>query len=279
MKFSINIKIPQTWNELSHRQFARIAKALLYFRKYHAQLPEGKARSKFMAKLFGTLLKHALSRNNFIYRYLAFRNIDPEEYKEHIGFLLDSNQRTIFPRPIRRHGKKYHPPANGLNNISIRELSFVDSMYYYYTQTFQEEYLLMLIAALYREKDKRKPSTADDGRLDFSKVKAQENGDYFQFLSKRKKAAILLAYEGCRQNFKNLYKKVFPPPLEPEEGEKTLQQKQTYVPFGKLIQQKVSYDPSKLENANRVNAHEFLATFNNELIELNKHKKRGIEFD
>jgi hypothetical protein len=68
-----------------------------------------------------------------------------------------------------------------------------------------------------------------------------------------------------------IYPNVFPKPTKgEEEGQKKKEQK--YTPFKTLIQYKIGFDPSKIDSVNKVNAHDYLSNWENELKEIKKQK-------
>lgn len=272
MNINVNVQLPTSWNAIPEKQYCKIAKALHFYRKYYDTIPDGKAKQRFTVKLIATLINHLLKVNNYFKRKIALFQLPVEEYEKDISFLLKASERTTFPRSFKRHGISYTKPGDRLKNASIEEFAFADTMYFQYLQSYNENYLLMLIASLYRPKLKEK--SLDDQRIAFSKNYVQEHADHFKFLSRAKKTGILMAYEGCRNYMAKIYPNVFP---EPSEEEKKRQSKKTpnYTPFKTLIQYKIGFDPSKLAVTNKLNAHDYLSNWENELKEIKKQKSQN----
>lgn len=270
MKFSLSIKIPTTWNEIPEKQYCKIAKALHFYRKFHDTLPDGNAKERFTSKLIATLINELLkSKNNYFKRKIALFQLPVEEYEKPIEFLFKPSERTSFPKSFKRHGQKYIKPGDRLKNSTIEEFAFVDTMYFQYMSTYNEDYLLLLIASLYRPKAEVK--SLEDQRIPFSKNYVQEHADYFKFLPRTKKIGILMAYEGCRNYLAQIYPQVFPKP-DVEEVEAKTKKQPVYTPFKTLIQYKVGFDPSKLEATNKLNTHDYLSNWENELKEIKKQR-------
>jgi hypothetical protein len=268
MKVTMSLKLPTTWNAIPEKNYCKISKSLHFYRKFYETMPDGKAKERFTIKLIATLVNHLLKSNNFFKRKIALVQLPLQEYEQYVSFLLTASQRTLFPKSFKRHGNTYIKPGDRLKNCSIGEFAFVDTMYFQYLQTYNENYLLLLIASLYRPKLKEK--SLDDQRILFSKNYVQEHADYFKFLPRHKKIGILLAYEGCRNYMAKIYPNVFPKTQDEEEGQKKKEQK--YTPFKTLIQYKIGFDPSKIDSVNKVNAHDYLSNWENELKEIKKQK-------
>jgi hypothetical protein len=270
MKLNLSIKLPTSWNEIPEKHYCKIAKALHFYRKFYETLPEGAARDRLTTRLIATLVKHMLKPNNFIKRKIALIQLPVQEYETHINFLFEPSERTLFPKSFKRHGQYYIKPGDRLKNTSIEEFAFVDTMFFQYMSTYNEDYLLMLIASLYRPKSDVK--SLEDQRIPFSKNYVQEHADYFKFLPRAKKIGILMAYEGCRNYLSQIYPNVFPKPDQEEIKKSKKQKKPVYTPFKTLIQYKVNFDPSKLEATNKLNAHDYLSNWENELKEIKKQR-------
>ena len=277
-----NIKLATSWNELTERQLQNIASALEKFFRFRECYPEDSQPALF-SRLYISLVKTLLRTNNMIKTWVALKQIPPEEYREHVEFLLKEVSRTKFPDAFKLKGKTYHPPGNRLNNISIREFSFVDSMWFNWKKTNDTRYLDLLCAALYRKAPEGRPQNELDIRKPFNKILVEQEVERFQKLPKKKKLAIAYTYEGSRNYIVKLYPHVFPPPRKKTEEEleaesqklKAKSQEPKYTPFGRLLQHKIQFDPSKLERTQNLNVNEFLSTYENELIELKKQKKHA----
>ncbi len=266
----LNIKLPQTWNELSEKQLQHIAEGLEHYRK----LPEDKQNHpKFIQRLYLHFIKNLLRENSWFKVRIALRQIPPSTYLDYLQFLLNENKRHQFPKAFKLKGKTYFPPAVRLQNVKMKEFSFADTLFYHWRETGNTNYLDLLCVTLYRQKGS---DSEIDVRKPFEKILTQNELPKFSKLSYRKKLAIAYAYEGSRNYIIGLYPHVFPKPIEaaqdPEQP-KTQPVKPTYTPFGKLLHHKVNFDPSKLRETEELTINEFLSIYENELVEIEKQKK------
>ncbi|MCT8340487.1 hypothetical protein MG296_10515 [Flavobacteriaceae bacterium TK19130] len=267
MNIPINIKLPTTWNELSPKQLGEVAYILEYFR---AQEKTRQQDFRFYVRFYFQLVKQLLRSEKWYKVYIAIRQIPPMNYKKHVEFLLHGVSRTSFPKKLKAGKHTMLPPADKLKNISIEEFSFADALFYRWQELGNDEYLQLLCATLYRPKG----GNEYDPREPFNKVMVEKRFDCFNKVPYKKQLAIGYTYLGCRNHIVSLYPHIFPKPYEPkEEEEKKPRPKPKYVPFGRLINFKVKFDPSKIEATEKINVHKFLSNYENELIELKKQKK------
>lgn len=256
----IDIKIPQSWDDLTESQLRQIALNLEQFR----EMPESFQKSaKSINRLYAKIIKTLLSKNNFIKRYFAFRQIPPANYLDHLNFVLLQNNRQKFPSAFYIATKKYVGPSPRLQNLTIKEFSFADAMYYQYKKTKNIHFLNLLCATLYRPVDKL-DKTGIDKRKPFNKITTQQAAPKISRLLQSKKLAILYAYEGSRNYIVSLYPTIFP------KSETT--QEEAYTPFGKLLHYKIGFDPHKIKDTEMLNLHDFFSIYENELKELQNQK-------
>lgn len=271
--FGRNIKLAKSWNELTEKQLAEISTALENFRKIIALHPSQIDLAN--TRLYFQLIKNLLRTNNAIKVWIALRQIPPEEYSEYVKYLLEGVHRTKFPEAFKIKRNTYYPPGNRLANLTLKEFSFTDSLWYYWREKKDVRYLDLLCATLYRsgiganpEYDKRKP---------FIRNLVEEDVKLFSHVHKKKKLAIGYAYEGSRNYIVNQYPNIFPKASQPPKGEQEeedqeLVRKPTYTPFGKLVDFKIGFDPSKKREVLEMNIHDFFQTYENELIEMKNSK-------
>ena len=272
MKININLKFPVTWNQLSEDQLQEVAFGLEY---YHRQVKADKSLQMVMyIKLQLHLIKQLLRRNNWFKVMYAIRQIPPSEYTEYTRFLINGNNRTKFPSSFKIKKIEFNGPAERLKNINIAEFSLADSLFYNWKKTANDQYLNLLCATLYR------PSSDNDldRRQPFNKIRVENQLPKITRLNQKKKLAIAYAYEGSRNHIVKTFTNIFPPPpvVNPEFIEESSSQQndeEAYVPFGKLINHKIGFDPSKLETTKSLNVYDFLGTYDNELAELKNRKK------
>lgn len=273
MKFSINIKLATSWNELTEMQLREIASAFEYYRTMQ-ETQGDKVIDYLNTRLCIALVKNLLRTNNPLKTWIALKQLPPEEYLKHIKFLLEGVARTKFPESFKLKRIKLYPPGPRLSNLTIKEFSFADSLYYNWKKKKQQIHLDLLCATLYRSGIGSDPEV--DPRKKFNRNVVEQDVDMFSRLPQKNKLAIACAYEGSRNYIVKLYPNIFPPPRKLSKEELELQQKQPepkYTPFGELLTHKIQFDPSKLERTQNLNLHEFLGTYENELKELKKQKK------
>lgn len=264
--FGRNIQLAKSWNELSEKQLQDVAFALEWF---HKKNRDKKEKPIYLySKLYLALVNQLLRSNNAVKVWIAIRQIPPTNYKEHVTFLIREISRTKFPGPIKIKNKIFLSPANRLQNITIKEFSFADSLYFNWRKSNDNRYLDLLCATLYRESGAF--SNEIDPRKSFNKIIVESNVPLWTKISLKNKLAIAYAYEGSRNYIVKQYPHVFP---KPPKGEKTKPPQNDYTPFGKLLHFKIQFDHSKLEATQNLNVHDFFGPYENELIELKKHKK------
>ena len=269
MKLSLKITLATKWNELTELQLCEIATALDNYHKFKDCHP-AEFQPTLYSKLYVVLVKNLLRTNNFFTVWFVLRKLEPEFYVEYVKFLCGEIERTNFLGSFKHKGCTYFPPANRLQNITIKEFSFVDSLYYNWRKSQDIRFLNMLCATLYRTTGPKDPFTVDI-RKPFNKVFLDQDTPLLSSMNYKKKVAIAYCYEGCRNYIVKQYPTIFPKPIEqdPEEKVTTIQ---SYTPFLKLLHHKIQFDPSKLEQTQSLNLHDFFGPYENELKELKNQK-------
>ncbi len=270
--FGRNIKLATSWNELSALQLKEVANALEYYHKFSPLFPD-RSKPRNFSRLYVNLVKQLLRSNNMFKVWYALRQIPPEHYESYVKFLIGENNRTKFLPAFKFKGKTYHPPGSRLQNLSIKEFSFADSLFYNWRKSNDDRYLDLLCATLYRNSSGEENEL--DSRKPFSKILVEKDAAHFKKLNYKRKLAIAYCYEGSRNYITKQYPHIFPKPPKQTEEEKKKKRKQPpiYVPFLQLLQHKIKFDPSKLEITQNLNIHEFFSTYENELKDLKKQKK------
>jgi len=265
--FGRNINLATQWNQLTELQLCEISAALDHFHKFRDCHPP-EFQPAHYSRLYVNLVKNLLRTNNFIKVWIALRQIPPDTYKEHVGFLISEIARTKFLPEFEFKNKLYFPPADRLQNLTIKEFSFVDSLYFNWRKTNDNRYLDMLFAALYRPAGTS--SKENDPRRSFDKYFIEQDVLALAKIPIKKKIAVAYCYEGSRNYIVKQYPHVFPKPPKQDPKDKVKAAK--YTPFGKLLHFKIQFDPSKLESTQNLNVHDFFGPYENELIEM-KNKK------
>ena len=270
--FGRNIKLAKSWNELTEKQLQEIAAALQSYRINIDRFPS--QTSEFNLKLYFQLIKNLLRTNNAVKVWIALRQIPPEEYSEHVQFLLEGINRTKFPEAFKIKRNTFYPPGNRLANLTLKEFSFTDSLWYYWREKKDDRYLDLLCATLYRSGIGA--NAEYDARKAYIRNLVEEDVKLFSSVSKKKKLAIGYAYEGSRNYIVKQYPNIFPKAPQPPKGEQEEEQepirKPIYTPFGKLVDHKIGFDPYKKREVLEMNIHDFFQTYENELIEMKNSK-------
>ncbi|MDN3595330.1 hypothetical protein [Zunongwangia endophytica] len=270
INISLIVKLPKFWNELSEKQLGKIAVVIEHFRKFYELYP--KKANTAINRLYSRICKILLSSNNFLVQYIALVQIPPEEYADHVAFINKENNRTVFPSAFEIGNEVHHPPANRIQNLSMEEFSFVDALFFNWRLKNDARYLDLICATLYRAAGSQNPDY--DIRRPFNKIILEKSLTKWLNVSDEKKLAIAYTFEGCRNQMVKLYPNTFP--KSPKETKNTkIQQKPQYTPFGQLLNFKINFDPSKLEQTERMNMHKFLSTYENELVNDKKAKKNA----
>lgn len=208
----MNITIPQTYEELNEQQRGALCKILL------TTSPFGGGGGRLPLRIIKTLISHLPNRTQ-------------QQLLQEVPFTA----LWQYAEPFLTTEKLYHfreltkmiAPAPRLANLTIKQFSVADSIYYRLRLSqYQDELLLrQLMASLYNL-----PDTLFDV-LNLPKV--AEHTD---------KAAITTAYEVafaytcCREYIIGKYPKVFSSPSSSQKGEKPVFRKEAaYTPFSKII--------------------------------------------
>jgi hypothetical protein len=255
----IQLTLPTTWNELSKKQLENIA---FQIECYHFEIRDNKeAELETRTRLYISVAKEFLRGNKFQHIRIALKEIQPKEYGKLTKFIFETNTRTVFEEKLKIKGATYYGPTVRLRNVTIGEFSLADSLYYNWKQTFNVGYLNALCATLYRKTDTT--ATETDKRKTFNKLLVDANAESFKEVPYKTKLAIAYSYEGCRNNFIDTYKNIFP---KKEHNQQTLKSK--YTPFGEIILDKIKGDPSKLKTTQNLLATDFLAIYDKDIRDL-----------
>ncbi len=199
-----HVQVASTWNELTKRNLLFFA---TIFPIEKSQVREIKIR----------LILNLLNvRRNLRLQWKLFRCDDEQIYalSELTNFLFEGNELTKWLIPSVRIGwKTYYGPSDNLINVSLIEFSKADTYYLKYLKTKDEAWLNKMIAVLYRPKKvPYRPKAIDfDGE-----IRQQYNGEHVAAREKKftrlpipTKKAILINYQGVRNNLEKCYPHVF----------------------------------------------------------------------
>lgn len=192
MKKTINI--PTSWNELSDYQLKRIA-SIMYLNQ--SKLTD--------VRIFFTLLN--IRWWNFLKKKTAriiLRNVSLSELKKHYSFIYENQKRTNFIKSFKAKNKTFYAPGDRINNLTVDEFSHAEDLYLGWMRTQNIEFLHYLTAVLYRVKGK------DGKRVLFDKTTLENNAKAISKIDKNIFYAILVTYQGCREQLYAQFPIVFP---------------------------------------------------------------------
>lgn len=192
---TINLNIPQSWNDLP---IAVLQKIAWYF---HI----GLAKRKLDLFVFFALSDTKWYQFNKAFNLLKMLKVVPlDELKNHFSFIYETNNLTAFIPSITANKKKLYAPGDRLHNITIEEFALCEDFFFHYTQTKNLDYIQYLVAVLYRPLFENKKEVFDKATLDASFKKLSK-------INKKTLAAIALSYKGSTLEIQNnkAYAKIF----------------------------------------------------------------------
>ena len=188
---TININIPQQWNDLNSRQLKKIV-------GYFNNVKPGKQLDILLFFALADTKWYQLKKTLEI--FIIFVNIPISELKRHFKFLYEKTDLTKFIATI----AGLEAPANRIGNITIDEFAHAEDFYLNYHKTNNAEYLKYLAAVLYRETKKH------GRRTSFYKEELFKRAGYFDGVDANSLLSVLRAYQGSRQYLIDQFPKVFP---------------------------------------------------------------------
>lgn len=258
---TINLTIPQKWNDLSEQQAKNISYILYCTQRSIINVPKQAIIVQTAAYI--NCAKELLRHNRFKAIRVALKELTVEAYKPFTEFIFNQIELQVFPETFALK-KTLYAPAFRLRNLTIEEFSFADSLYFRFKTTNDVKYLNLLCSVLYRQKADNPSQT--DIRTPYNRLLAEQNYSDFANLPIRDKIVVAFAYEGSRNHLVSLYPNVFPK----SNSKPNPNQKPKYTPFGELIAAKINYDPSKLPTTNKTNIYSFFSVYENELKQIKK---------
>ncbi|MRX40571.1 hypothetical protein GJU43_14880 [Flavobacterium sp. LC2016-23] len=242
----IKLYIPTTWDEMTERQFEKIA---FLFNTSETSI-------KFYIKLFFLLnnvkwwqfAKKAKVR-------IVLRNIPLSDLHKAYEYIFKENNRTVFPKALKAGKTIYFPPQNKIANLTADEFAVIDDLHIKWRETKDLEFLRYMLAVLY---------TPDKARSVFDKNDLHEKAIPFKKVSLQKLFAVEQAYFGCKNALVKRFPKAFP---KPKPG--AAKPKKKYG-FSKVILTMAKGDLSKLDLIKKVNVYTFLEQFEEDLTPANK---------
>lgn len=208
----MNITIPQTYEELNEQQRGALCKILL------TTSPLGGGGGRLPLRIIKTLISH-------------LPNHTQQQLLQEVPFTA----LWQYAEPFLTTEKLYHfrevtkmvAPAPRLANLTIKQFSVADSLYYRLRLSqYQDELLLrQLMASLYNLPD-----------TPFDVLNLPQVAEHTDKTPITTAYEVAFAYTCCREYIIGKYPKVFSSPSSTQRGEKPVFRKEaTYTPFSKII--------------------------------------------
>ena len=208
----MNITIPQTYEELNEQQRGALCKILL------TTSPLGGGGGRLPLRIIKTLISH-------------LPNHTQQQLLQEVPFTA----LWQYAEPFLTTEKLYHfrevtkmvAPAPRLANLTIKQFSVADSLYYRLRLSqYQDELLLrQLMASLYNLADQP-----------FDVLNLPQVAEHTDKTPITTAYEVAFAYTCCREYIIGKYPKVFSSPSSTQRGEKPVFRKEaTYTPFSKII--------------------------------------------
>lgn len=208
----MNITIPQTYEELNEQQRGALCSILL------TSSPFGGGGGRLPLRIIKTLISHLPNRTQ-------------QQLLQEVPFTA----LWQYAEPFLTTEKLYHfreltkmiAPAPRLANLTIKQFSVADSLYYRLRLSqYQDELLLrQLMASLYNLPD-----------TPFDVLNLPQVAEHTDKTPITTAYEVAFAYTCCREYIIGKYPKVFSSPSSTQRGEKPVFRKEaTYTPFSKII--------------------------------------------
>lgn len=208
----MDITIPQTYEELNEQQRGALCKILL------TTSPFGGGGGRLPLRIIKTLISH-------------LPNHTQQQLLQEVPFTA----LWQYAEPFLTTEKLYHfreltkmiAPAPRLANLTIKQFSVADSIYYRLRLSqYQDELLLrQLMASLYNLPD-----------TPFDVLNLPQVAEHTDKTPITTAYEVAFAYTCCREYIIGKYPKVFSSPSSTQRGEKPVFRKEaTYTPFSKII--------------------------------------------
>ena len=204
----MNITIPQTYEELNEQQRGALCRILLTLDN----------TEKTPVRIIKTLISHL-----------------PKRTQQQLLLQVPFTALWQYAEPFLTTEKLYHfrdltkmiAPAPRLANLTIKQFSVADSLYYRLRLSqYQDELLLrQLMASLYNLPD-----------TPFDVLNLPQVAEHTDKATIDTAYEVAFAYTCCREYIIGKYPKVFSSPSASQKGEKPVFRKEaTYTPFSKII--------------------------------------------
>lgn len=240
----INLKIPQSYNNLSNGQFIQLVK-LLY---------SGKSGYFFdfcCLKILLNLRWFQITKHLKLAYTLT--QVPMSELKKHFDWVYTKNDRTIFPPKI----NNYFAPQDKITNLTAQEFAVAETLHIRWRETKQKDFLIYLAAVLY--------SKTKQPREFFDKNSLHDKSKHFKKVPLPVLLAVELAYFGSKNNLVKRFPQAFP-----TNGP---QPKTKNYGFSKVILQMSGGKFGNHEETKATNIYTFLEEFEQNLKDAKDAKK------
>jgi hypothetical protein len=221
---------------------------------------------------------------NIIKSVMLLSQVPFSELEQYTNFIFDEKELlTRFPAKIKigrwPFRKTVFGPAPRLANSSIEELSYADTFYYKWVTEKNTDDLHRLTAILYRPTSELE--TPEDKRKPFSNLLLESNSRMTDAIPLHIKFMIAHTYYGCRENFINRHKNVFPRKKITEgEEDKKPEKPKPYQSFSKIIDS-FAMDEVQIfgnhQQVEKVLAPKFLAVYEESIIRQKERERQNIK--
>ncbi len=249
----MKVTVATKWSELNQWQLEEIAYLFLNSKECNFE------------KHYFDMVRVLFQKSNNIFgkwRVAKIYNRVPYSTLSGYGsFLQETPDLYRFPKI-----KKLTAPGPRLNNLTIKQFSVADAIFYDWRTTEDELKLRQLVASLY----------CLEGRFDV--LKLPEVADITDRIPLKKMYAIGMTYLSVRYSIFQKFPKVFPPAKKEEENEFVPQfRKKRYTPFSKIITAMAMDERQPLGNLAECNAtlmYDFLNTLEESILRVEKDNKQ-----
>lgn len=204
---SIDVILPDSWNELTSKQLLYIASV---WHEWKSAMLTGTNMARHKAALFIELINNTESEKKQTIDWLSqIKKTDVNIFAP-LDFIFNDITLTKNLLPHLSLGvlSKYYGPADALANISIGEFSFAITFFNRYSKSNNTDDLNKLIAILYRPKNKNFEATGDI-RKPFKKHFIEAYEIELRQLQFKYKQAVYLYFMGCMEAWSKKYSFVF----------------------------------------------------------------------
>ena len=216
----MDITIPQTYEELSEQQRGALCKILL------TSSPFGGGGGRLPLRIIKTLISHLPNHT----QQQLLQEVPFTALWQYAEPFLTTEKLYYFPPLISPFGGgkgEVIPPAPRLANLTIKQFSVADSLYYRLRLSQYKDELLLrqLMASLYNLPD-----------TPFDVLKLPQVAEHTDKAAITTAYEVAFAYTCCREYIIGKYPKVFSSPSSSQRGENPVFRKEaTYTPFSKII--------------------------------------------